>query len=256
MNDKIRKAMMRPDCIMGVTADNGGSWLSPIREDGAKPTTLPVAEGQPWAIGSGMLKPQGGMVIDGAFEFPASDAAVTCGTALDLRGNTDPLTFICEFELDEPPEQTQNWYPSLLAQGYPAGGSYTSMTLGLFLMKNNGKKWELRGYLATGTKAVSAASNITIEYGKRYIVALVRDTARNCLTLHIPSMDLMKDSAINTAVSDPLCTEIPSSQKPQLGVCVGSNLNASHLTYQGTYRVYWAAVFNRALSAEEIADLS
>ena len=88
MQDKWRKWMRRSDCIMGVTPDQGGSWLSSIRENSPQVSVAPAADGVSWAVGSGLLKPVG---METLFEFPAG-VNCKCGTALDLRGSTNSFT--------------------------------------------------------------------------------------------------------------------------------------------------------------------
>lgn len=256
MNDKLRKAMMRPDCIMGVTPDNGGSWLSPIAADGPQPTTLPAASDKPWAIGSGMLNPLGGMVIDDAFEFPANNTDVKCGTALDMRGSTESFTFFCEFEIDAPTaEQTHHWYPMLMAQGYPPAGSFTCTPASMYLRRNKGAtQWSLFGYINVDTSTPGINGNIDLTYNERHTAAFVRDIENLQLVAYFDGVQFVPKS--NAAVATAITTATSATFKPELGVCIGAGLVGGNTCHEMNYRIYSAAVFNRALSAEEIADLS
>lgn len=261
LNDKWRRAMMRPDCIMGVTADNGGSWLSPIREDGAQPTTLPATAGQPWAIGSGMLTPFGGMVIDNGFEFPGGDENVVCGTALDFRGYKGSFTFVCDFEVDrEPDEITHMWFVSLMGQGYPPAGSATCTPASMyFRKKTDAKRWEFFAYINDGTASPGISANMdgAFTFGVRHTGAFVRDAAALKMYLYFDGEKVAESNPKDpTPIGNDLVSDVPASYYPERGVCVGAGRVGANTRYESDYRVFNAAVFNRALSAEEIADFS
>ena len=251
MNDKIRMAMMRPDCIMGVTPDNGGSWLSPITADSPQPTTLPATEGQPWAIGSGMLKPND---MEELFVFPGNMKDCRCGTALDFRGNANSFTMLAAVEFDDPPEQTKRWYPSFMSQGYGAGGTGLC-TVNLGAHKELTGDWILDfGLYMDDSKNARLAYTVGDEIYGRHIIAGVRNVADNSFAIYFDGAAVKSNT--NANVSLPLLSTIGASYNPDWGVCIGTGFNNLNFTYEGVFRIHAAAVFNYAMSAEEIAALS
>ncbi len=250
MNDKIRKAMMRPDCIMGVVPDNGGSWLSSITEDGAQPTTLPATSGQPWAIGSGMLKNYG---LDSLFEFNGV-ANASCGSALDMQGYAGDFSFFVDCEIDTPPgSQSGAWYLPFLCQGLLT--SYLGYSVGFAFRKTSATaNWQIYGAVSSGNGQAYCYYALTAaEAVGRHHIALVRDATAGTLSCYWRG--IKRHTATNTIVSSPLNPAIRSGYGAERGLAIGAGATTSAL-YPGTYRVHSAAVFNRALSAEEIADLS
>ena len=252
MKDKLRMAMMRPDCIMGVTPDNGGSWLAPITADGPQPTTLPATSGQPWAIGSGMLTPND---MEELFVFPGNLKDCRCGTALDFRGNADSFTMVVDVEFDTLPEQTKRWYLYFLAQGYGAGGS-GMCTVAFGAHKEMTGEWNIDTciYPTEYANRVQKYFVIGSSIIGRHRIAMVRNVEAQTISLYFDGVQ--KHETKNANVSLPLVNEIAATYNPDLGVCIGTGFNNINFTYEGVFRVHAAAVFNRALSAEEIADLS
>ena len=250
IRSKITEAMRRPDCIMGVTGDGGGSWLSPITADGAQPTTLPAAAGQPWAIGSGILKNYG---LDSLFEFHGV-ANASCGSALDMQGYGGDFSFFVDCEIDTPPSsQSGAWYLPFLCQGLLT--SYLGYSTGFAFRKASATaNWQIYGAVSSGSGQVYSVYALTpTEAVGRHHIALVRDATAGTLSCYWRG--IKRHTATNTIVSSPLNPAIRSGYGAERGIAIGAGATTGVL-YPGTYRVHAAAVFNRALSAEEIAYLS
>ena len=250
MNDKIRKAMMRPDCIMGVTPDNGGSWLSPIREDGAQPTTLPATAGQPWAIGSGMLKPVSATIDDNGFLLPAS---AYCGSTFDLRGYAGDLTVVCDFEMTNfPAEQSGRWWIKVFEQGNCFLGNASAFTLAMYFRKDSASgKWTTYFMHDNGTTANSEGGNA--DPTGRHTVAYVKDVSTGTLSGYIDGIHHF--SRVRDNYKTPFSATVNATVAPR-GFMLAGAPQANYFPEGMERRIHSLAVFNRALSAQEIADLS
>lgn len=251
MNDKIRKAMMRPDCIMGVVPDNGGSWLSPIREDWAQPTTLPAAAGQPWAIGSGMLTPKGSASAEDGFILPA-DAYYA--STFDLRGYAGGLTILCDYEFfGLPAEQTGRWWIKLFEQGNMFTGGLKDYTTGVYVRKDSATSDALMYCMFCTTANILFAFTIPNFSAGRHRVALVKDTSAQYIYAYFDGAQMVAKSNANAA---PPLTSTVNAYASQFNFMLAGIPQTSYFPSGMERKIHSLAVFNRALSAEEIADLS
>lgn len=248
MNDKIRKAMMRPDCIMGVVPDNGGSWLSPIREDWAQPTTLPATTGQPWAIGSGMLTPTNTTVEDNYFVFPNNKSLVK--SSFDFKGYDGDFSIFVDFEVyNLPTEQTARWWLKLFEQGDCQSGYPERYAIGAYFRKDNANAaWSLYCMHTNGTaQSIFAAA---FEPVGRHSFVYVKNQEAGYFTGYKDGIQIVTKQ--NDALKLPLNGAISVSKDYGFSLAGEQNYMPTGIDF----RIHSLAVFNRALSAEEIADLS
>ena len=251
MQEKWKQWMRRSDCILGISADQGGSWLSPIRENGPQPSVTPAADARSWAIGAGLPKPEG---METLFEFPAGSTH-KCGTALDLRGSTDSLTICIDFEVDPAPEtMTHRWWPILFAQGFPHAGYAYSYSAGVWLRKDDAEKsWECYGSFANGVTQCSASAKIADPGGGRHQIIVIRDMEKMTIQVYYDHQKVAEK--VNENLVLPLTSEINASGNPEMGMSVGGWIQSANLAYESAFRVEAVMVFDRAFSAEEVAAL-
>ena len=251
MQDKWRKWMRRSDCIMGVTPDQGGSWLSPIRENGPQVSDTPAADTRSWAVENGLLKPEGMQTL---FEFPAGSSG-QCGTALDLRGNRDSLTICIDFEMDPAPEiMTHHWWPILMAQGFPHAGYAYSYSTGIWLRKDDiEKNWDCYGSFSTGVVQCSGSARIADPCGGRHQIIVIRNVESKVMQIYYDHQKIVEK--INENLALPLTSEINAAGNQDMGMAIGGWIQSSNLAYESAFRIHAAMIFNRALAKEEVDAL-
>ena len=249
MNSYLLEAARRPDCLYALLPHNGGSVISPLRQDsGVYPAKNAGNEGS-WAERNGLIELKNILYQDNTFSSLDESSIAKINTPLNLQGNTSSKTFIGKFKIVQSGQEKLSLH-AFFSQGY-FPGSATLQVFSIILWDDEPTKYfKLLIAFDAGNK-LSATSIVDVDFfNKEHIIALVCDIdAEQNITvayLYCDQKMLVRVSS-NSAVKWSTKPVSPYNTYP---LAIRSDVD---LRYLCNDKLYWAMIFDSALTAEEIA---
>lgn len=243
-----------PSCLLAVDALQGGRWLSILKQEGVQPAA-PSGSGT-WEERTGLLAFTN--ITAGGGVFRAADDVNHAGisTQLDFRGNTTSKTFIVRaFCPAHDPASEKLYIHPFFGQGQIAGRA-TDWTFQFALWEEcrSGNTSQIVPAISDGTNISGAhITGIDRYLNQWHTYAMVVDYLNgNCYFKVFVDGTMLNERGISRtpAWNTPAAT---TAQETTVGIRRDPNISV----YAGSMtRISAALVFDRALTASEIAALS
>ena len=243
MRDKILDSMRRSDCVLGVTPDHGGMWLSSLRNDGNSPWPSPVpadsvTDGMAESERVGLLTKTNVRTDRGVFEAADTSKRWSVTTQLRAASLLPECTIIVEADNSDDAYTT---FVSCAQRGNP--------TQGFFVIRRSDSTSVMFGYSGKNSSgATSYPTRFITCQGGKHVFAFVLDYSALHLRIYIDGAEV-DNRAMDTGLVAP--PEFDGTEKP---VILGATGGSDGLNL--TSKISHCLIFDRALTASEIAALS
>lgn len=243
MRDKILDSMRRSDCVLGVTPDHGGMWLSSLRNDGNSPWPSPVpadsvTDGMAESERVGLLTKTNVRTDRGVFEAADTSKRWSVTTQLRAASLLPECTIIVEVDN---PNGERTTFVSCAQRLNP--------TQGFFVIRKQDVGELLFGYSGKNSSGAMVYPSRYIRYPDgKHIFVFVLDYSVLQLRIYIDGAEV-DNRAMNTGLVAP--PEFDGTEKP---VILGVTSTSDGLNL--TSKISHCLIFDRALTASEIAALS
>ena len=243
MRDKILDSMRRSDCILGVTPDHGGMWLSSLRNDGNSPWPSPVpadsvTDGMAESERVGLLAKTNVRTDRGVFEAADTSKRWSVTTQLRAASLLPECTIIVEVDN---PNGERTTFVSCAQRANPSQG--------FFVIRKQDVGELLFGYSGKNSSGAMVYPNRYIRYPDgKHIFVFVLDYSALHLCIYIDGAEVDNRAMDVNVVAPP---DFDETVKP---VILGVTSNSDGLNL--TSKISHCLIFDRALTASEIAALS
>lgn len=245
-----------PSCLLTVDALQGGRWLSCLRPGGVQPAA-PSGSGT-WEERTGLLAFTNITADGGVFRAADEDKSAGIKTPLDFRGNTKSKTFIVRAFCPSHDDRTKNLFlhPFFTQGRWTYGKDYFVFCFGIWedfreITPTRQLLFAASGDSVAATNSVDA-SNLLDQW---HVFAVSYRMSSSGQEFALYSDGQLLSSGTNSAEvypwrSNPLSTAETDSEKVYILD------NAGDVNYVAGTAISAALVFDRALTASEIAALS
>ena len=257
MNDMLFNYMRDPACILAVTPDRGGSWWSALRPGSGNPWPSNEPDDTPGlseAERVGLLVKTNVRTDRGVFESTSSGGYRRIKTRLDLRGNAKSLTMVSRAFVPSHSADGKLYASGLITQGMFTSGPRSQVVAMSVWEDHRQTPSTLRLYTTASTSG-------NTEQGTSYVIPVttldrwttfagVYDFELGTVTGYVDGVTVGTvnrgtltafGQGANSDLSD-VVSLLHDLSNPILGMC--------------DHKISWAMVFDRALTAAEIAALS
>lgn len=257
MNDMLFNYAQEPACILAVTPDRGGSWWSTLRPGSGNPWPSNKPDDTPGlseAERVGLLVKTNVRTDRGVFESTSTGGYRRIKTRLDLRGNSKSLTLVSRAFIPSHSADGKLYASGLITQGMFTSGPASQVAAMSVWEDHRQTPSKLRLYTTASTSG-------NTEQGTSYVIpttALDRwATFAGVYNFELGTVTGYVDGAAVGTVNRGTLTAFGQGANSDLSdvVSIMHDLNNSILG-MSEHKISWAMVFDRALTAAEIAALS
>jgi hypothetical protein len=248
MNSYLLEAARRSDCLFALLPCNGGSVISPLRQDtGVYPVKNTRPDGS-WAERNGLIELKNILYQDNVFSSFDESAIAQINTPLDFKGNNKSKTFIGKFKILRAKENRLYIHP-FFSQGYFPGGK-NDQVFNFTLWENATNKYLSFDMTMDDGSRLSTTYIVDVDFfDKEHILAAVYDInyEENTTKIYLYSdQKLLKRITKNMALP---WTTTPHESYYNYPAAIRTDVD---LRYKCNDKLFWAMIFDSALPAEEI----